>query len=133
MIREAFTVDFVYKAIARYEFEGIEATAAYYNDPASIDGQWYVFITDASDIFVAYAPRPGFVGTDIKDVQVLDGSPIGVEFAKVIGAGTWIEYKWPNPASGEVEMKRSWAIRHDGYLFGSGYYTAEAGATDSTN
>ena len=118
----AFTIAFVHKAIARYEFDGIEATAAYYNDPASIDGQWYMLITDENDICVAHAPRPDLIGMDIKDVPGLDGSALGVEIAKATGAGLWIEYLWPNPESGEIELKRTWAIRHDGYLFGSGYY-----------
>ena len=119
----AFTHNFVLAAIARYEFEGLEATAAYYNDKANIDGQWYVFITDADDMFVAHAPRPDLVGTDLKDVLGLDGSRmLGVEIASATGTGLWIEYLWPNPETGADEQKRTWAIRHDGYLFGSGYY-----------
>lgn len=118
----AYTRDFVLEAIARYEFGGLDAIATYYNAPASIDGQWYVFITDANDMFVAHAPRQDFVGTDLKDVIGLDGSPLGVNIAKATGVGLWIEYLWPNPATGENELKRTWAIRHDGYLFGSGYY-----------
>ena len=118
----AFTHAIILAAIARYEFEGLEAIATYYNDPANIDGQWYVFITGEHDMFVAHAPRPDFVGTDLKDVIGPDGSPVGVNIAKATGVGLWIEYLWPNPESGEVESKRTWAIRHDGYLFGSGYY-----------
>lgn len=126
----AFAHDFVLAAIARYEFEGLEATAAYYNDPASIDGQWYVFITDANDIFVAHAPMQELIGTDLKDVVGLDGSALGVEIANATETGSWIEYLWPNPESGMDEMKRTWAIRHDGYLFASGYY--ESAAEDAT-
>ena len=123
----AFTRNFVVAAIARYEFEGLEATAAYYNDKANIDGQWYVFITDPDDMFVAHAPSPDLVGTDLKDVLGLDGSRmLGVEIASATATGLWIEYLWPNPESGENEMKRTWAIRHDGYLFGSGYYKSAA-------
>ncbi len=128
----AFTHGFVLAAIARYEFEGLEATAAYYNDKANIDGQWYVFITDADDMFVAHAPRPDLVGTDLKDVLGLDGSRmLGVEIASATATGLWIEYLWPNPETGENEQKRTWAIRHDGYLFGAGYYepTTEGAAS----
>ncbi|RKU12824.1 hypothetical protein C6503_16700 [Candidatus Poribacteria bacterium] len=124
----AFTHDFVLAAIARYEFEGLEAAAAYYNDPMNIDGQWYVFITDANDMFVAHAPRPDLVGTDLKNVLGLDGSRmLGAEIAEATGTGHWIEYLGPNPESGMNEMKRTWAIRHDGYLFASGYYKPMAG------
>ena len=124
---EAFAHAFVLAAVARYESEGLDATAAYYNDPASIDGQWYVFITDANDTFVSHAPMQELVGTDLKDVIGLDGSALGAEIAKATGTGHWIEYLWPNPESGMDEMKRTWAIRHDGYLFASGYYKPMAG------
>ena len=118
----AFTRDFVLAAIARYEFEGLAATAAYYNDKANIDGQWYVFITDENDIFVAHAPMQELVGTDLKDVVGPDNPELGIEIAKATEIGLRIKYLWPNPATGENEQKRTWAIRHDGYLFGSGYY-----------
>lgn len=124
---EAFTHDFVLAAVARYEFDGAEATIAYYNDPANIDGQWYVFITDENDIYVAHPLRPRFIGMDIKGSLGLDGASVRAEIAKATGTGLWIEYLWPNPESGEVELKRTWAIRHDGYLFGAGYYESMDG------
>ena len=135
----AFTHSIVLAAIARYEFEGKDAAAAYYNDKANIDGQWYVFITDENDIFVAHAPMPELIGTDLKDIEWLDtdverhdGSTLGASIAKATETGDWIEYLWPNPATGEIELKRTWAIRHDGYLFGSGYYEPEVlSETDS--
>lgn len=127
---EAFAVAFVQAAIDLYKSEGSMATATYYNDPASINGQWYVFITDANDIFVAHAPMQTLVGTDLKEVMGLDGSALGAEIAKATETGHWIEYLWPNPESGMDEMKRTWAIRYDGYLFASGYYQSTAG--DST-
>ena len=36
-----FVVD---EAIARYHAEGLEASLAYYNNPGSVDAQWYVFV-----------------------------------------------------------------------------------------
>ena len=130
---EAFTRAVVFGAIALYEFGGLDAVATYYNAPASTDGQWYVFITDANDHFVAHAPRQDLVGTDLKDVIGLDGSPLGENIAKATGTGLWIEYLWPNPETGNDEPKHTWAIRHDGYLFGSGYYqpTSEDAAPES--
>ncbi|MDE0011519.1 MAG: cache domain-containing protein [Candidatus Poribacteria bacterium] len=131
---EAFTRAVVLAAVARYELDGPETTAAYYNDPANIDGQWYVLITDDNDIYVAHPLRPDFIGKDIKDIPGLDGTPLGAEIARATEAGLWIAYDWPNPESGEIELKRTWAIRHDGYLFGSGYYEPAAGnAMPETN
>ncbi len=114
----------VLSAIAYYESEGIAATAAYYNDPARVDGQWYVFITDENDLFVAHPVRQDFAEnrTDLKTIVGSDGYELGIEIAKATGIGRWVDYLWPNPESGKEEQKRTWAIRHDGYLFGTGYY-----------
>ena len=121
---EAYARSLVLSAIARYEREGSAATATYYNDPARIDGQWYVFITGENDIFVSHPVRQDFVAnkTDLKDIVGSDGYQLGVEIAKATGIGLWVDYLWPNPESGNEEQKRTWAIRHDGYLFGTGYY-----------
>ena len=37
--------------------------------------------------------------------------------------GTWVKYLFPHPESDYVESKRSWLVLHDGYIFGSGYYS----------
>ena len=118
---EAFTHAFVLAAIARYELEGPEATIAYYNDPASIDGQWYVFISGENDSVVVHPTNPDLVGTDLKEI-VSHGFPSGAEVAKATGTGRWTEYLSPDPVTGQTAQKRTWSIRHDGYLFGSGYY-----------
>ena len=55
---EAFAVAFVQTAIDHYKTEGREAAIAYHNDPANIDGQWYVFIIDTNDLFVAHPAAP---------------------------------------------------------------------------
>ncbi len=45
------------------------------------------------------------------------------EIARATEDGHWIHYLWPNPAAGRLEEpKHTWAIRHDGLIFGSGYY-----------
>lgn len=121
---EAYARSLVLSAIAYYESEGIAATTAYYNDPARVDGQWYVFITGENDIFVAHPVRQDFTEkpTDLKDIVGSDGYQLGIEIAKATGLGHWVDYLWPNPESGNEEQKRTWAIRHDGYLFGTGYY-----------
>ena len=121
-IRKHFTRAVVLAAIARYEFEGAEATAAYYNDPANIDGQWYVAISDQNDIYLAHPTRPDLIGKDRKETLGIDGSRVGAEIVKATGTGHWTEYLWPNPESGEVEQKRTWSIRHDGHVFAAGYY-----------
>ncbi len=118
----AYTRAFVEQARARYDANGRDAAVAYYNDPDSVDGQWYVYIVDDSDALIASAPHQNILGDDIKSIVDDDGYELGVEIAKATEQGNWIEYLWPNPASGAKERKRSWVVRHDGLIFGSGYY-----------
>ena len=119
----AFTQDFVQAALDRYDSEGREATLTYYNDPASVEGEWYVFIVHENDLIVSHPVIPELVGRDIKTVVGSDGYELGKEIARATEDGHWIHYLWPNPAAGGVEEpKHTWAIRHDGLIFGSDYY-----------
>ena len=117
-----FTRDFVQAALDRYDRDGREATAAHYNSQASAEGQWYVFIIDENDLFIAHPIMPELIGQDIKTIVGSDGYELGREIARATEAGHWIHYPWPNPVTGEEEPKHTWAIRHDGLIFGSGYY-----------
>ena len=120
--KATFTRDFVQAALDRYDQDGREATLAYHNSSASIEGEWYVFIIDENDLFLSHAPTPALLGTDVKAIVGSDGYELGKEIATATETGHWIHYLWPNPVSGEEEPKHSWVIRHDGLIFGSGYY-----------
>ena len=118
-----YTKYLVNGAISRYKSDGRDATIAYYNTADSVDGQWYIYIVDEDDLVLSHAPSPSLVGTtDIKDLVGQDGYEWGKELAKATQAGHWVEYAWVNPATDAEETKRSWVIRHDGLIFGSGYY-----------
>ena len=121
-----FVVD---QAIDRYENDGLDATLAHYNDSASIDDQWYVFIIDKNDTIVGhYDPTRlgqdinGPVGTD------LNGLVFGQQMLAADEDGAWVSYIYTNPASGQLddqasfEFKNAWVVRHDDLLFGSGWY-----------
>ena len=117
------TVDYVQKAIDMYDRDGLEATVAYYDSRESVDGQFYLFLIDENDIYLAHPIFPHLKGTDIKDVVGSDGQELGKEIAQATEAGHWVEYLWPNPVSGYEEPKYAWVMRHDGLIFASGYYT----------
>jgi len=120
---EAITKEYVAKAIARYQSEGLDATVAFYNSRQSLDGQFYLFMMDENDIYLVHPIFPHLIGTDIKDVVGSDGQELGKEIAQATEEGHWIEYLWPNPVTGLEESKVTWAVRHDGKIFASGYYT----------
>ena len=73
----AFTKDFVQAALDRYDRDGREATLAYYNDPSSIEGQWYMFIIDENDLSVSHPVMPDLIGRDIKTIVGSDGYELG--------------------------------------------------------
>ena len=118
------TKDYVSRATARYDEEGLDATVAYYNSPESLEGNFYLFLIGADDIYVAHPIFPHLIGTDIKDVVGSDGQELGREIAQATEEGIWVEYLWPNPITRVEEQKTTWAILHDGLIFASGYYTA---------
>ena len=120
------TQDYVAKAIELYESEGLDATIAYYDSRESLDGQFYLFFIGADDIYLAHPIFPHLKGTDIKDVVGSDGQELGKEIAQATEEGIWVEYLWPNPVTGLEDSKVTWAQRHDGLIFASGYYTGEA-------
>ena len=119
----AYTVAFVQEAIDRYERDGLDATVAYYNSPESVDGEWYTFIADENEVMLAHATVPENRGMKLDDIYGADGYPSGKVVADAaVEGGAWTTYSYLNPAVGGTQSKHSWVIKHDGYIFGSGWY-----------
>ncbi len=114
--------------LAHYQAQGLDATLAHYNSPRSVDGQWYVFIIDQDDLVIGH-PDPDRLGLDVKGWVGTDanGYEFGPDMLAATEDGKWVSYVYRNPAgggigSGEFELKNAWVMRHDGLLFGSGWY-----------
>ncbi|MXY43417.1 MAG: hypothetical protein F4Y50_05065 [Dehalococcoidia bacterium] len=116
------TKEYVNKAIAKYNDDGLDAVISHYNSQDSLDGQFYLFLIGADDNYVAHPIFPHLIGSDIKDVVGSDGQELGKEIAQATEDGIWVEYLWPHPVSRKEQQKVTWAIRHDGLIFASGYY-----------
>ena len=128
----AYTQAFVRQALNLYDAVGLEDTLAYYNSSESIDGQWYVFIGDRDDVLVAHAFDPDLVGRHASEVVGPNGYPSGLAVLAVADEdGEWFSYTYPNPATGAVETKHSWLVKHDGLVFGSGWYEAGPRKSDA--
>ena len=119
------TREYVDKAIAKYEADGLDAVIAHYNSQDSLDGQFYLFLIGQDDLYLAHPIFPHLIGSDIKDVVGSDGQELGKEIAQATEAGAWVEYLWPHPVSRKEQQKVTWAIRHDGLIFASGYYAGD--------
>ncbi len=117
--------EYVGKAVAKYEKDGLDAVITHYNGQDSLDGQFYLFLIGEDDLYLAHPIFPHLIGTDIKDVVGSDGQELGKEIAQATKEGVWVEYLWPHPVSRKEQQKVTWAIRHDGLIFASGYYAGE--------
>ena len=116
----AYTRAFVRQAINLYDAVGREETVAYYNNADSVDGQWYVFIIDEDGSVIAHHD-PESRGDDSNPRAEARGH-VYDDMGSVTESGLWADYSYPNPESGEEERKHAWAVRHDGLIFGSGWY-----------
>ena len=126
-----YTRHVVEQAVSRYESDGLDSTLDHYNRPESVDGKWYVFVIDEDDLVVGHPDGErrgldvnGWVGTDA------NGYNFGADMLAAGEEGKWVSYVYRNPesggigadATGELELKHVWAVRHDGLLFASGWY-----------
>ena len=128
----AYTQAFVQRAISLYDAVGFDVTVAYYNTPESMDGQWYMFIGDENDVMSAHAFNPALVGLAAAEITAPNNYPSGAALAAVADEdGEWFSYAFANPSTGAVSFKHSWVVRHDGRVFGSGWY--EAGPSKADN
>ena len=121
--RAKFTVDLVQQAIWFYDAEGREATLNYYNSLESAVGEWYVFIYDENDQAIAHLNQD-LLGQDLKGDLGVDvaGYRFGDVARRAGEQGLWVDYLFLNPVTGNQEFKHAWVVRHDGLLFGSGWY-----------
>lgn len=121
--RAGYTVAMVERALQRYEAEGREATVEYYNSPESADGEWYVFIVDENDEIIAHA-NPDLLGESLYGPVGVDitGYRSGEAIASATAEGKWVDYIFLNLATGNQEYKHTWVVKHDGLIFGSGWY-----------
>ena len=119
----AYTQAYVQAAIDYYEANGLDETVNHYNDPASVDGQWYIFIADETGRLIVHGANHDLVGVPLDDVIDGNGYPSGRIVANDADeGGAWSEYVFFNPATGRSQAKHSWLVIHDGLIFGSGWY-----------
>ena len=117
----AYTQAFVRQAINLYDAVGLDDTIAYYNTKESIDGQWYVFIIDEDGYTIAHH-NPDFRNRDPSLRVDVTGHFYGDDLLGATESGRWVDYVLLNPATGDNRQKHTWAVRHDGLLFASGWY-----------
>ena len=125
----AYTKEYVARAVFRYQGEGRDPTIDYFNSPESVDGEWYLFIVDETGEVIAHPTVPENVGRSLYGPLGTDvtGRDFGSEIMAATEVGKWVDYVYLNPATGREGVKHSWVVRHDGLVFGSGWYEDPSG------
>ena len=127
----SYTQSFVEDAVWFYESNGKAALIEHFNDPAStdpasVDDQWYGFVSDLEGLLLAHPTVPDNVGKTFH--EVLGTTPEGLasaeEMVTATETGRWVDYNYINPQSGEWETKHTWIVKRDDILIGSGWYEA---------
>ena len=118
----------VKKAVEYYKANGKDKALPEFNNPkgkfADLDNGLFLFVYDFNGKCVAQGANPVMVGKVLIDLKDPDGKMVIkdlIEIAKTKGKG-WYEYKWPNPATKNIEIKVSYVEGHDNLMIGCGYY-----------
>ena len=119
--RNQYAREYVQSAIERYEEQGRDATLAYHSSPENVDGQWYVFIIGEDGLMAAHYDHRR-IGLDVSTLTDPEGRLYGPDLLAATDGGVWVNYVRVNPETGEDERKYTWVVRHDGLVFGSGWY-----------
>lgn len=117
----------VAKAIALYDEKGEAAFAAFDEGRASgfEVGEFYIVVQSRGPEgkVLAHAADPKLVGTPLVQIADPTGKQFGVIMSKdATPEGGWFDYEWPDPATGKLGNKRSWAVLHKDLVFIAGFY-----------
>ncbi len=129
----AYTQGYVQKAIDLYDSDGLDATVAHYNSRESLDNQWYLILASADDeTLLAHGLSPNLLGANVTDLTDPEGFDVGQALLDATEDGYWFQMAFPRGTEAGFTRIRVWAVRHDGYIFASGYFTGEVSPPTAT-
>lgn len=119
-------VAMVQKAVKFMKENGPEKAFSEFNNPKGpfAEGELYVFAYDFTGKNVAHGANPSHIGKDLINLTDADGKLIikeMIELAKSKGSG-WVDYKYKNPKTGEIEAKSSYIEKVGDHFVGCGIY-----------
>ena len=100
-------------------------------DRHKITDDIYPFVLNATDwSTVAHGTIPEQVGECCSDaIRFTSIQPFEMVLEELESDGTvWVEYEFLNPDTGTDQLKRTWLVQKDGYIFGAGYYISDSRA-----
>ncbi len=112
-------------AIALYDEIGTDSFESFNSSPDFHKSDLYMFVfRDSDSIMVAHGANMELIGESVDKILDIYGESIGkMVHDKATKEGAWIEYLWWDPTDNETHPKIVWAVKHDGYIFGTGSYS----------
>lgn len=122
----AEAVAMVKKAIQYIKANGREKAFAEFSNPKGrfIDKDLYITVYDMNGVCLAHGFNPKMVGKNMIDLKDSDGKPFvkeRVELAKTKDS-FWLEYKYVNPLSKQIEQKSQYVEKMGDILVNCGIY-----------
>lgn len=118
-----------YNGVLEYDHDGRDEAFATFGVAPEEPVSTYMFIVDPdSGTVEAQNVDPDLIETtDWEIINTLQEQSVEDLLGELeIERGTWVEYEFINPETGEMEIKRTWLTMYDGLVFGSGYYASDA-------
>jgi signal transduction histidine kinase len=117
----------VARAIALYDETGAAAFRTFDEGKAAgfFAGDIYIVVQSrgAEGKVLAHAADPRLVGTPLASIADPSGKQFGVIMSRdATAAGGWFDYEWPDPTTGKLGQKKSWAVLHKDLVFIAGFY-----------
>ena len=114
------------KAVAHYKSVGKDKAFADFNNKTGgfVDRDLYVFVFDAKGTVLSHGANEKLIGRDLMQLKDADGKVFVkdmMDVAKAQGKG-WVDYKWPNPVTKQIEAKSTYVEKADDVVFGVGIY-----------
>lgn len=114
------------KAAAYYKTHGADKAWAAINDTKGqfVDRDMYVYVIDGNTSLSAHGANVRLVGKDLKQLKDADGKLFALELAELAKKqkSGWVDYKWPHPATKQIEAKTTYVEPAGGYGFAVGVY-----------
>jgi len=85
------------------------------------DRDLYVTVADPTGTMLVNGGMPALVGKNLIDLKDIDGKPFEREIVATKDAA-WVDFKWLNPVTKAVELKKTYQIRVGDYIVGVGAY-----------
>ena len=114
------------KAVAHVMKHGIEAACKDFANPAGgfIKGELYIYVQDMQAKMICHATNPRLNGKDLVDLKDADGKRFSKEMVELVKTkrNGWVNYRWVNPVTKQIEKKSSYVERLHNLIVGAGIY-----------